>query len=59
MVKLKQLRETKGFSQNELSKRSGVTQSNISRIESGEHSPKIGTLQKLAIALGIDTKDFF
>ncbi len=41
-----------GISQVELSKRSGIRQSNISRIENGTCSPTIQTLSALAIAMG-------
>lgn len=40
------------MTQKELDERSGVRQSNISRIESGNCSPTISTLQLLAKGLG-------
>ena len=40
------------MTQKELSVRSGVRQSNISRIENGTCSPTIATLQALAAGLG-------
>lgn len=40
-----------GLSQQELSKLSGIRQSNISRIESGACSPTIHTLAALALAM--------
>lgn len=40
------------MSQQELSKKSGVRQSNISRIERGTCSPTIKTLSELAYAMG-------
>ena len=42
------------MTQKELAKRSGVRQSNISRIESGMCSPTLATLQ--ALAQGLDKK---
>lgn len=41
------------MTQKELAKRSGVKQSNISRIEKGNNSPNITTLKKLAEGLGL------
>lgn len=40
------------MTQEELSKKSGVRQSNISRIENGTASPTIATLQALAQGMG-------
>ncbi|MCL2052379.1 MAG: helix-turn-helix domain-containing protein [Lachnospiraceae bacterium] len=42
----------KDMTQKELAKRAGIRQSNISRIESGNCSPTIATLQKIADGLG-------
>ena len=52
MVELNRMR--KGFSQTRLAKLAGVSQPVIARIESGEHSPTIETLIKLADALDIE-----
>lgn len=41
-----------GITQSELAKKSGVRQSNISRIERGTCSPTIHTLSSLAVAMG-------
>ena len=40
------------MTQEELSQKSGVRQSNISRIESGTSSPTIDTLSRIAAGLG-------
>ena len=40
------------MTQAELAKKSGVRQSNISRIESGAVIPRLDTLEKLAQAMG-------
>ena len=40
------------MTQSELAKKSGIRQSNISRIENGTCSPTIHTLSTLAIAMG-------
>lgn len=44
------------MTQKELSERSGINQSNISRIENGDISPNVSTLKKLAEALGTTLK---
>lgn len=38
--------------QNQLAEKSGVSQSNISKIESGNYHPSIATVKKIADALG-------
>lgn len=45
-------RHEQGLTQKELAERCGIRQSNISRIEHGESSPTIATLQKIAAGLG-------
>ena len=40
------------LTQEELSKRTGIRQSNISRIENGNSSPTIATLQQIASGMG-------
>lgn len=45
-------RVSANMTQKELAKRSGIRQSNISRIENGTCSPTIATLQLLAKGLG-------
>ena len=45
-------RREAGYTQKELSERSGIAQSDISELENGNANPSIKTLQKLATALG-------
>ena len=52
MCALIEARTDAGMTQKELSERSGIRQSNISRIENGTCSPTIATLQALAKGLG-------
>ena len=60
MILLRQKREEKGWSQPELARRSGVTQQNISLIESGERiNPGILTISALAHALGCTVMDLW
>ena len=51
ILNLYEARTDLGITQKELSKLSGVRQSNISRIESGACSPTIHTLSQLALAM--------
>jgi transcriptional regulator with XRE-family HTH domain len=57
--KLKSLRNSKGFSQQELSFRSGIEKPYIRRIEKGRTNPTIKTLLKLSFALEIPIQVFF
>ena len=45
-------RTSQHISQKELAIRAGVRQSNLSRIENGQCSPNLATLQKIAKGLG-------
>lgn len=50
---LMESRIEQNMTQKELAERTGIRQSNISRIENGVSSPNISTLQKLAEGLGM------
>lgn len=57
-MRLRSLRERRGWSQTTLRQRSGVANSTISRIESGEiASPGIDVLRRLSVALGVDLSE--
>ena len=47
-----QVRLREGITQQQLSERSGISQANISRIETGKMHPSIDVLKKLADGLG-------
>lgn len=51
--KIKHARECMGISQNKLAKLSGMAQSSISYIESGDKSPSLDTIKILAKALDL------
>jgi len=57
VVRLKEVREELGFSQKDLSDKSGIALSTISGIEVGKHKPRPATLRKLADALGVDIRE--
>jgi len=46
-----------GFSQKDLSEKTGVALSTISGIEVGRHKPHPSTLRKLADGLGVDIRE--
>ncbi len=45
-------REASGLTQQELSRRTGITQADISKLENGNANPSIRTLKRLAAGLG-------
>jgi transcriptional regulator with XRE-family HTH domain len=49
-------RRAAGFSQRELSRRTGVPQSAIARIEQGQQVPRADTLEKLLAACGFELR---
>jgi transcriptional regulator with XRE-family HTH domain len=54
VLKLQEARTVKGWSQRELSERSGLTQAHISRIENGAVEPKLSTLLELSRLLDLE-----
>ena len=57
MVRLREVREELGYSQKELSDKTGVALSTISGIELGKHKARPATLRKLADAMGVDIRE--
>lgn len=53
--RIREVRMAANLTQAELAERSGLTQSHISRLENGEHSPSQATIKRIADALGIAT----
>lgn len=49
-------RKHSGLTQKELAERTGIAQSDISRLESGNANPSIKTLQRLAEGMGMKLK---
>jgi DNA-binding XRE family transcriptional regulator len=56
---LAQLRLSRGMSQSQLAKKTGLRQPNISEIEAGKRKPEYATASKIANALGVSTGDFY
>src|SRR5438445_13589251 len=51
--RLRELRESKGLSQGDIERRSGLLRSYISRVEGGYTAPSLSTLDKFAKALDV------
>ena len=52
--RLRVLRESKGLSQGDIERQSGLLRSYISRVEGGYTAPSLTTLEKFAKALGVE-----
>lgn len=50
---VRRLRETKGYSIQELAQKTGMKRPNLSRLEHGKHQPSLETLERLAAALEV------
>jgi transcriptional regulator with XRE-family HTH domain len=50
---IKQLRERREWTQDDLARRAGTTAANVSRIESGKHNPGAELLGSIAYVLGV------
>lgn len=58
--RLQELRWAKGWSQTQLSQRSGVSQSDIAKIETNvKDNPGVYTVLRLAHALSVSVEDIF
>ncbi len=58
-LRIKELREKQGFSQNRLAEWAGVSQTHLRRVEMGEADITVGHLRLLCDALGITLAEFF
>ena len=58
-LRLRQLREEKRITQEELAERVGVARNSISRMELGYNHPSIPLLEKLAENLGVEPGELF
>lgn len=57
--RIRQLRESRSMTQSQLQARSRVSRSYLSRIESGQMTPSLGTLEKISEALSVGLNRFF
>jgi transcriptional regulator with XRE-family HTH domain len=53
-IRLREIRQRKYLTQQELADKIGSTKANISRLESGDQEPRISTVRRLAEALGVE-----
>ena len=51
-----QLRKEQGLTQKQLAEITGITQADISRLESGTANPSLRTLKRLAEGMGMELK---
>jgi transcriptional regulator with XRE-family HTH domain len=58
-ARVRDIRESSGYSLRALAERCGLSVNAISRIERGESSPTVSSLQQLAAALSVPITDFF
>src|SRR5260370_30284768 len=57
--RIRQLRESRAMTQSQLQSKSKVSRSYLSRIESGQMTPSLGTLEKISEALNVGLNRFF
>ena len=57
--RIKELRKAKKLTQEELAEKIGIGTPNISYFETGKFSPAIDTLQKIAMALGVEIYELY
>ena len=55
--KLREARERRFMTQQQLADKAGTSKANISRLESGEQRARMSTIVRLAAALGIDPEE--
>ena len=53
-TRLRMLRQEQGMSQTALARQAGTTASVIARLELGVSEPRLGTLERVCAALGVD-----
>ena len=56
---LRQVREEKNMSLQRLSQLTGMSKGHLSRIENGETMPTILTIERIAIALKVNSKELY
>jgi DNA-binding Xre family transcriptional regulator len=56
-LRIRELRELRGLSSNELAERAGITPQSLSRIEHGHHDVVFRTLRRILAAMGCSLRD--
>lgn len=56
-ARIREIRQAKGLSMNQVEKKTGIKQPNLSRLESDKHVPSIETLTIIAKALGVSVAE--
>jgi transcriptional regulator with XRE-family HTH domain len=57
LVRLRELREARFLSQQELAQRAGMSRVAITRLESGDVEAQYATVRKLALSLGVEPQE--
>ena len=52
-AKIRKLRVTKGLSQGQVAERAKISREHVNRLEAGRYDPSVGTLTRIAKALGV------
>jgi XRE family transcriptional regulator, regulator of sulfur utilization len=52
-IRLRELRERRGWSQEQLAARAGISRGYLARLETARQDPRLSTLEKLARALKV------
>ena len=52
-MRLKEIRIRKGLSQAAVADEAGIAREHLTRLEAGHYDPSVGTLEKIAKALGV------
>lgn len=58
-LRIKEIRESRGYTVNKLANLSGISQSHLREIELGNKNPTVETLSYFCDALGISLSEFF
>ena len=58
-IKLKEVREKKNVSINQLSEMTGITKSHLSNIERNQKEPSLSVIIRIALALRVDEKKLY
>ena len=57
--RIKELRKSRGFTQEQLAELINIEPTNISKIECGMHFPQPDKIEKIAMAFGLEIRDLF